>query len=249
MIPESIIRHLKGRHRTAPTARRAATAIEYGLMAALIGVAIFTGVQATGINLKTVFGTIELKVTAAVDPAAPSGTATPAIPADEMFSVFVAAVQTPGCTTPDATSAFEATDGTVITDGTCGDAFSQNETFQNLNDFASGSVDFFNPTGGAVTVPPLGGADTGFTVPADLDAQVFLEHPFIKSGGSEVGTASFEIDSLSSSLTMANTQSEAAVCGSLGGTFSITFSGHFGTCNADTASMPLDIATSLGATQ
>jgi pilus assembly protein Flp/PilA len=42
-----------------------ATAIEYGLIAALIAVAIVTAVTAVGTNLNTIFGNVNTKLTGA----------------------------------------------------------------------------------------------------------------------------------------------------------------------------------------
>jgi pilus assembly protein Flp/PilA len=47
-----------------------ATAIEYGLIAGLISVVIAASVTTIGTDLKTIFGTIATKLTAAATPAA-----------------------------------------------------------------------------------------------------------------------------------------------------------------------------------
>lgn len=47
------------------------TAIEYGLIAALIAVVIIASVQLVGTNLQTVFTTVSTALTGAIAPAAP----------------------------------------------------------------------------------------------------------------------------------------------------------------------------------
>lgn len=143
-----------------PTSRRAATAIEYGLLAAGIGVVIFAAVTATGGDLRTVFGALDSHIVAA--DAASSSTET--APVDENFSSFQAAASGGdlGC---DTTPAFEAPDGTAVTISGCNPTMASQNLYTDLNNGGFGVV-FYSPSGGTITVPALGGDNTGFSLPA-----------------------------------------------------------------------------------
>jgi pilus assembly protein Flp/PilA len=217
--------------------RRAATAIEYGLIATLISVAIFAAVQFTGVQIGSIFGRLGQNIavanggggnqTVTVTGGGSQIPPTPFIAAAEATPLFC------GNLSP---SSFGFASGTIITSNSCAVDLTQPELFADINadlmeTVLSDGPFLYNPSGGALIVPALGGSNTGFTVPGDIGAFV------------ELTNTGFLIEDTRASLTAANTASAQTACSAEGGSF--LFSATQSTCTGVTLT---NIDTNFGLT-
>jgi pilus assembly protein Flp/PilA len=190
--------------------RSGATAIEYGLLAALISIAAVIAIELTGVNLTTVFGGIGNSLQT-IAPGSAGGSSSGSSGSSEVtaqpqiFSTFVTVNDTElvgnACEVSGngTTTAFQATDGTDVTSGgNCADPVNQPELQNAIINF--GEPVFFNPTdGGAVTVPDFDGPGTGFTVPSGEVVEVLPQFGFFQVFPSP--TSSSVISTLTASCT------------------------------------------------
>lgn len=188
--------------------RRGATAIEYGLIATLISVAIFAAVQLTGVRIGSIFGRLGQNIVV-VNGGNRAVIVTGGIPATPFIE---AAEATPLFCGNLAPSSFGFASGTIITSNSCAVDLTQPELFADINTdlmetVLSAGPFLYNPSGGVLTVPALGGSNTGFTVPGDIGAFV------------ELTNTGFLIEDAGAALTAGNTASAQTACSAEGGSF------------------------------
>ncbi len=189
--------------------RKAASAIEYGIIAGAIAVVILGGVAATGVNLANLFGGFGNTVSSIV---AGSSSTSSVATSPSAFSQLVyqeSSLYKGGCNS--TMTAFNNSVGEALSTIEC----SSNNTGESealvLSDpllqekpTISSSVD------GPVTIPALEGANTGFTLPGGSSDAVTLF-----TGQGYYG-ASFAISSINP-LNSGNTGNASAACAAEGG--------------------------------
>lgn len=221
--------------------RRGATALEYGILAALVLGAIVLGVRVTGVNLANLFGGFSTTVAGVVSPSAASGgSASGFAPYNTLLKNVSTNTDGGHCTGSNLqTYALSNGTGTVATDGSCViSELTVSQIIAALNSGGAGGTlpTLFSPTNGIVTVPALQGPGTGFTIPAGLDASfAFL------TGGAAAGS-SFIIGTGNNSLTPANMAGASSACAAEGG--SLYVSSSLAYCQNATP-YPVDIGTLL----
>jgi pilus assembly protein Flp/PilA len=219
--------------------RSGATAIEYGLLAALISIAAVIAIELTGVNLTALFGGIgnSLQSVGSGNSPTQSASSSPCSFSTDPtgFCTFesvstadlIAPPNSPPCGsdfTPKTISVLEAPNGTVVDTGGCIGASSESALVSRLQKSGSGEFTFFNPSGGSVAVPDIDGPGTGLTLPAGDVAVITPGTPFFIEGQTPL-TAS-----LISTLT--------ATCAALGGDFADDFGEPMDDAECDNFSSP-----------
>lgn len=234
---------------TGHKSRRGVTAVEYGIISALIVVGITAALTYAGTNLRAVFGTAANALMASNSAAAgPSG---------PLFGAFQTTTSTAQnfCTGSPISGFAVPNGGGIMTLNACG-TISQSTVSSDLgtNSPPSGSTTannsaFYNyaiisspASGKNITVPAIAGAGTGFTAPTD--AWVTLNKT--SSGANSSGTPiSFRIHGVNTVLNSTNMASASAACTAEGGSLSINAVYNWADCVGGKYYTGAELAASL----
>lgn len=189
--------------------RKAASAIEYGIIAGAIAVVILGGVAATGVNLANLFGGFGNTVSSIVAGSSSTGSVAASPSAFSQLVYQESSLYKGGCNS--TMTAFNNSVGETLSTIEC----SSNNTGESEALVLSDPLLQEKPTislsmDGPVTIPALEGADTGFTLPGGSSDAVTLF-----TGQGYYG-ASFAISSINP-LNSGNTGNASAACAAEGG--------------------------------
>ncbi len=213
--------------------RRGASAVEYGILAALIAGAITLGVTDTGVNLANLFGGFAKSAEGVVAPSSSSGATFSAF---NIFTTAPASVYEGTCS-GGVMPVFQSSASDVnLSTGNCANTSYTASGLSSLL-LSLPVIVLTSPSGtAAVSVPALDGPGTGFTAP--VGQNIFVD---LYKAGSGAGQ-SFLINSPTGLLTSANLKSAASACAAEGGTFAAN-SGS-ANCNGGTL-YPTNVSTLL----
>lgn len=218
--------------------RRGVTAIEYGIIAGLIIVAILVAVALTGTNLKAVFGQVSGTLENVAAPASvyAFGGAFETITTQSLVDSGCAGQQVSGF-------ASSAPGGGLLNPNACG-PLSQSIAYTDLtSNTATGAQAYYayisnQATGQPIVVPPLQGAGTGFTLPASAGVN-YVQFYKTQSGSGY----SFFIEDPSGLLNSNNIASAQSACAAESGV--LYYRSNYAQCGGGYLYTGTEIATML----